>query len=138
MIKRIVVGFDGSEQSRRAALWAEQLAHLAKANIDLVAVARPPDIAADVETEELIRRLRAHYRQLLDEMRSHISLSDDHVKTHVLVGHPAERLLRFAEEHSADHLVVGHRSRNALQRWWTGSVARQVMDHALCSVTIVR
>ena len=138
MIKRILVGYDGSDEAQRATLWAAELARITHARLDLVAVARPPEIAADVETEAHIQQLRAVLAKLLTTMRAQLSIDDERIATHLLVGHPAERLLRFAEEHHVDHLVVGHRSRGALQRWLLGSVARHVMDHAPCSVTIVR
>lgn len=138
MVTRILVGFDGSDESRLAARWAANLAHLTKARIDLVAVARPPEVASDVETEDYIERSRAHYTQLLEAMRDELVMDDGRVAMHVLVGHPAERLVRYAEEHKVDLIVVGHRNRRAMQQWLTGSAAKYVMDHAPCSVTIVR
>ena len=135
MIKHILVGFDNSEESRRAVQWAIELAEQTSARLDVVAVARPPEIADDVETEALIERIRKQHRHDLAELRA---ATGDKIHTHVLVGHPAEQLLRYAEEHDVDHIVVGHRSRYAVQRWWLGSVSRQISDHAKCSVTIVR
>ncbi len=34
--------------------------------------------------------------------------------------------------------TLGHRGKNLLTRWLVGSVSRQVIDHASCSVTVVR
>lgn len=138
MVTRILVGFDGSDESRLAARWAANLAKLTHARIDLVAVVRPPDIASDVETEDYIERSRAHSMQLLEAMREELVLVDGRIAMHVLVGHPAEHLVRYAQEHHADLIVVGHRNRHAVQQWLTGSAAKYVMEHAPCSVTIVR
>lgn len=139
MEKRIVVGFDGSDEARRAACWAAEFARMRQARLDLVAVVRPPDVASDVETEDFIERSRQHYAALVESMRELLAQDGGgRVTAHVLVGHPAERLICYAEEHKASHIVVGHRNRSAIQRWLVGSVARQVMDHASCSVTIVR
>lgn len=138
MANRIVVGFDGSDEARLAARWAVQYAQASAARVDLIAVVRPPEIAADVETEAFIERARKHYEALLVSMREELLLENGRMVVRVLVGHPAERLVRYAHEHQADHLVVGHRNRRAMKQWLTGSVARQVMDHACCSVTVVR
>ena len=134
MVKHLMVGFDGSDESRRALRWATELAQQTSATIAVVAVVRPPDGGADVETEAWIDRSRKHFKHLLSEL----SAGTVPLKTHVLVGHPAEQLLRYAADHDIDHIVVGHRSRGIVSRWWLGSVSRQVSDHAACSVTIVR
>ncbi|WP_250845369.1 universal stress protein [Escherichia coli] len=34
--------------------------------------------------------------------------------------------------------MVGHRGKTLFSRWLLGSVTRQVVDHALCPVTVVR
>lgn len=135
MVKHLLVGFDGSEESRRALAWAHDFARQTSAGLDIVAVARPPDIGDDVETEAVIENMRKHYHHLVAEARAAIHPD---ARTTVLVGHPAEQLLRYAEENHIDHIVVGHRSRSAIQRWWLGSVSRHISDHAACSVTIVR
>ncbi|WP_280530629.1 universal stress protein [Paraburkholderia sacchari] len=44
----------------------------------------------------------------------------------------------YAERHSIDHVVVGHRGHTPFDRWLLGSIARQVIACAPCSVTIVR
>lgn len=138
MTARIVVGFDGSEESRLAARWAANYARTQDGRIDLVAVARPPDVGADVETEAFVERARQHYEQALAAMREELQEADGRIALRVLVGHPAERLVRYAHEHRADLLVVGHRNRSGVTQWLTGSVARQVIDHAPCSVVVVR
>lgn len=135
MVKHMLVGFDGSEESRHALQWAHDLAVQTAAKVDVVAVIRPPEIGADVETEALIHNMRKQYRKLLTDAVAEIHPD---AEAHVFVGHPAERLLRYAEDHEIDHIVVGHRSRSALRRLWLGSVSRHVSDHAACSVTIVR
>ena len=58
---------------------------------------------------------------------------------HVAVGHPAEQIVRYAEEQAIDHVVVGHRRGHTLfERWLIGSVARQVIAYAHCTVTVQR
>ena len=53
-------------------------------------------------------------------------------------GNPAAELLRIAGESDADVVVVGTHGRTGLRRLLAGSVARNVMLHATCSVLVVR
>lgn len=138
MTQVIVTGFDGSDEATRAATWAATLANATGSELHLVAVVQPPDVAEDVETTALIHRLRRQHKTRLDEMRVRLKDHTERLTCHVLVGHPADQLIRFAAEHHADLLVVGHRSRGALQRWLSGSVARHLVDHAPCALTVVR
>lgn len=52
-------------------------------------------------------------------------------------GDPAAQLLRLADERGAGLLVVGTRGRTGLTRLFLGSVARNVLLHAHCSVLVV-
>jgi nucleotide-binding universal stress UspA family protein len=53
-------------------------------------------------------------------------------------GDPAEQIVRAAESWEADLVVMGNHGRTGLRRLLMGSVARNVLLHAPCSVLIVR
>lgn len=53
-------------------------------------------------------------------------------------GEPAETIIRIAENSQADLIVMGTRGRTGLRRVLLGSVARNVMLHAHCSVLVAR
>ena len=52
-------------------------------------------------------------------------------------GHPAAELIGAAEASDGDLIVIGSRGRTGLTRMVLGSVARNVLTHAKCSVLIV-
>ena len=56
----------------------------------------------------------------------------------VVVGEPAEALLRAAERFGADVLVMGTHGRYGLNRWFGGSVAETVVRRADLPVLVVR
>ena len=55
MYRKILVGYDGSEASKKAFDAACGLAIQNGAELFVLTVARPPDVADDVETEEIGR-----------------------------------------------------------------------------------
>jgi nucleotide-binding universal stress UspA family protein len=138
MIGKILLGYDGSGSANRALEFATALASKFAAELHVVAVARPPEVGDDVETLAVVENSRHHYEQLLRAVRA--KLAGEPLKTafHVVVGHPAEQLVRYAEAHGIDHIVVGHRGHTLFERWLIGSVARQVIAYAHCAVTVVR
>jgi nucleotide-binding universal stress UspA family protein len=104
----------------------------------VLAVARPPKFGDEVETHAVVENSRRHYDHVLLEARA--KLASESTKTHfeVMVGHPAEQIVRYAEQHQIDHIAVGHRGHTLFERWPIGSVARQVIAYAPCAVTVVR
>lgn len=139
MISGILLGYDGSPAADRALDFAQELAQRFDAELHTVAVFRPPDFGTEVETEEMIERGRRHCTALLAPLRDRLAGGPVRAHFEVAVGHPADQILRYADRHAIDHIVVGHRGHTGLAaRWLLGSVARQVMAHAPCAVTIVR
>ena len=138
MIGRILLGYDGSEGGDRAFEFALDLSRKYGAELHVLAVARPPEFGDDVETEAVIENSRRHYDKVLKPVKA--KLAHESVKAHfqVAVGHPAEQIVRYAEEHGADHIVVGHRGHTLFKRWLIGGVARQVIAYGHCTVTVVR
>ncbi len=56
----------------------------------------------------------------------------------MLEGDPAHEIVEYARNHGAGTLVLGTRGHTGLRRLLLGSVARNVLLHAPCSVLIVR
>ena len=138
MIRRILLGYDGSESAQDAFSFALDLAKRYGAELHVLAVARPPEFAEEVETEAVIENALQHYEKVLSIPRDQLAQEPVKAQFHVVVGHPAEQMVRYAETHAIDHIVVGHRGHTLFERWLIGSVARQVIAYAHCAVTVVR
>ena len=54
------------------------------------------------------------------------------------VGNPADTILKTAETHEADLIVTGAKGLGAVGRFLLGSVSTRVVQHAACSVLVVR
>lgn len=138
MISRVLLGYDGSSAAKEAADFSIDLARRYGAELLVLAVARPPDFGTEVETEGMIEQGRRHCSHLMHTLKTRLANEAIQATFEIAVGHPAEQILLYAERHNVDHIVVGHRGRTMLKRWLLGSVARQVIAHASCGVTVVR
>ena len=134
----ILVGHDGSRDAETAFEDALDLAALARARLSVVSVASPPEPPTEVETQAAIELTTRHYERLFESLRRQAQERNVTVETHVLVGHPADQILRTAATHGADLIVVGHRGRSAIREWVSGSTSRRVVSHANCPVLVVR
>jgi len=138
MIRKILLGYDGSRSADNAFNFAVDLARRYSAELHLIAVARPPEFGDEVETEAAIEDARHRYDKVLGPLQARLEREPLKAHVHVAVGHPAEQIVRYAEQHHIDHIVVGHRGHTLFERWLIGSIARQVIAYAHCAVTVVR
>ena len=137
-MKRIVVGFDGSEHSRKALERAADLANGATvAVVSSADVARllrdPAGGVSPVEPADAEERARA-----LAEARQYLESRGVEGVFIEGTGHPADVLVQEAEESGADMIVVGTRGLNAAKRLVLGSVSTTVVHQAPCDVLVVR
>jgi len=92
-----------------------------------------------VETEAVIENSKHHYQQILHPLRAVAGeKAGTPIHFEVAVGHPAEQIVRRAEDWQADLIVIGHRGRTLFERWLVGSVAKYVINHAPCAVLVAR
>ena len=134
----ILVGHDGSHDAETAFEDALDLAALARARLTVVSVASPPEPPTEVETQAAIEMATRHYEELFDGLRRQAQERNVTLETHVLVGHPADQILKAAARYGVNMIVVGHRGRSAIRDWVSGSTSRRVFTHATCPVLVVR
>jgi nucleotide-binding universal stress UspA family protein len=131
--RTLVVGYDGSDASRRA------LARVRELGIDyraLVIVAVVPDIrsagmGADLGGTQL------DTETVLGEARELLDGDNASVETRTAVGDPAIVLVEVAREVDAQLLIVGRRGADFVRRTLLGSVAQRIVEHAPCDVLVV-
>jgi len=138
MTRHLLVAYDASAPSEKAFALALEFAQALNADLYVLAVARPPEPADDVETEALIENAKEYFVRQLAALSERATAASVQVKSEIAVGHPAEQIIDRAEHHHIDHIVMGHRGKTFFQRWLLGSVSKQVIDHAHCTVTVVR
>ncbi|MGM0718354.1 MAG: universal stress protein [Halobacteriota archaeon] len=137
-MERVLVGIDGSDQSKDALEYA--LDAFPDAEISVVTVVNPVGAMAGDEFFE--RSALEQQRELAEEyLESAVRLAGKHdreVDTDVRIGSPSRELIAYARESDADHIVVGSRGRTGLSRIFLGSVAETVVRRAPVPVTVIR
>jgi nucleotide-binding universal stress UspA family protein len=138
MLRTILVAFDSSDQSRKAFDLALEIAARFQARLLVLGVVRLPEPAISVEIDAMLDRGRTHFAEEFERLGAEAKKTGVELVTHVAVGHPAEQILRYAEDGHADMIVMGRRGMTRATRWILGSVSERVMRYAHCPVTVVK
>jgi nucleotide-binding universal stress UspA family protein len=141
MLKKILVAFDGSEQSNKAFDFALEMFKLcsgAAPEIMVLSVAQPPEPIDIVEMDAIIDSATRHYEELFTGLRDKAKAQNTEINTEVVVGHPADQIIKYASEKKADMIVVGQRGKSKIESWLLGSVSKRISSYAPCTVTIVK
>lgn len=138
MINKLLVAYDGSEQAKKAFDLAIDIAAKYGAEVFVISVARPPEPANDVETEAILESATDYYEKHFAELKEDAIAAGIVPQFEVLVGHPADQIVHYANEKEVDMIVMGHRGKSFVERWLLGSVSKRVLSYAHCTVTVVR
>jgi nucleotide-binding universal stress UspA family protein len=136
---KILVGYDGSVEARRALEWAVRLAHVEPdTSLTVISVAPALEVAPPIrDAVDPTSDVPAHQAQL-DEAKSIVDGAGVRTEIVLRAGRPAEEILDTADEGHFDLIVVGHRGLSRAQRFLMGSVSERVVRHASRPVLVVR
>lgn len=137
-METILIGYDASPQAEKAFSFGLDLASKYSARLLVASVASPPEPPEMVEIQAVLDSAKEYYEGRFVALRQAAAKLGVPLKCQVLVGHPADQIVRLAAELKIDHIVMGHRGRGVIEQWLLGSVARRVLNHAPCTITIVR
>jgi nucleotide-binding universal stress UspA family protein len=144
---KVLIGTDGSRGSEFAVRAVVGLCDPERTEIQVTSGVRLEEAAAlsadssgsDLPgQEELMPHLRHQAEQAVDHARGLLSDAGFSVTGGIVEGHPAEVLLRQAEEGDFDLVAVGSRGRGALERVLLGSVSDRIVRHAPASLVARR
>ena len=135
--RRILVAYDGSQQSEKAVDLAFSLAECVDAAILVFAVARPPEPATSVELNAVLDDAREHYQEGFRKILEKAQTIGLNVRTDMAVGHPGEQIIHRAEADGIDLIILGRRGRSMISRMMLGSVSERVLRYAHCPVMVV-
>jgi nucleotide-binding universal stress UspA family protein len=143
----IIVGIDGSDQSRHALEWAVREAAVRQTPLTVLTVQLPAatgywGAGAAVPypypyNQDLAKQALKMAQEETDGTleKAGPGLRPPSVTVQAITGLPAEALLQAAK--GADMLVVGSRGAGGFERLLLGSVSTQVIHHARCPVVVI-
>jgi nucleotide-binding universal stress UspA family protein len=148
-IAPVMFADDGSEGARRAEAVLARWPFPEGSRLDVLTVTKPlgrsPDpVPADAPVEFIdmtLDAVDASYAEALriaQEAAHRLGSSGLQTRADVAGGDPAEAILDIADERGIGLIVVGTRGHGGITGLLLGSVARNVLLHAHCSVLIVR
>ena len=142
MYNRMLVPLDGSELAEVVFTYAEELAGRLDLNVILLHVCSPGE-------RELVSMHRAYVERAVEivkrqseevQRKSGKQPGDKTVEARgeLVVGHPAEEILRYADENNIDLILMATHGRSGVGRWAMGSVADKVLRASKVPVWLVR
>jgi|SRR6476659_3298341 len=144
-IRRILVPIDGSKCSLNAARYAVKLAKDENAQLFCIHVigglpygyVRAPPNVIDQYFKDLQEKAQSWFKEVKD-MAKNENVTELKTEIFTDVKSIIESIIDYATSKEVDLIVIGTKGRTGLKRFLTGSVANGVVQHAHCSVMIVR
>jgi nucleotide-binding universal stress UspA family protein len=129
---KILVGFDGSDASKRALVHAAELVGRG-GNLEVINIIGSQPVSARVGS--LVEGQRQRQRKVLHEAQALLGEWEVRMSPHRAVGDPTSEIRAAAEESGVGVIVVG-RGRG-LRRLIDGSVSARLVRRAPCDVLVV-
>lgn len=137
---KIMIATDGSKQVEKAVKAAVELARLTGARLYAVyVIASTGYTPRNFGWEESLREiLEAEAKRAVTFVEEAGKNSGIEVESVILDGHPADRVMEFAEQEGIDLIVMGTLGRTGLDRFLLGSIAEKVVRHSKTPVMVVK
>ena len=140
--KKILVAVDGSANAERAAAAAIEIAKNNRARLVILNVAPifitpPAEYVADLSA--YLAAAEEQGKEIVDRLAK-LANSVQDVKTAVVKnpGSTVQAIVSFAEHEGVNLIVLGTRGQGGFKKLLMGSVSTGVLNHASCSVLVVR
>jgi nucleotide-binding universal stress UspA family protein len=140
MYRKIMVGFDGSAIATRALGAALLLAKESGGEVLVTFVQEEGPRYSDDPSEVTEEReaIKRHSLDLKREAEMRIAGAGLNATVRIVTGNAPRLLCDVAKQEGVDLLVIGHSGRSGLWGGLLGGTADKVVDHAPCSVLVVR
>jgi nucleotide-binding universal stress UspA family protein len=139
---RMLLPVDDSAESRHSVdVFLKKLdCYREKPELHLLNV-QPPlrgDISSFLKAELIEQYHRDEGMKAIEPMRQRLEAAGFVPKVHVVVGHVAETIVRFATELDCDQIVMGSRGLGSAGSWFLGSTVTRVLHQSRVPVLVMR
>lgn len=138
-MKSILLAHDGSRSSDKAMKKAFEIAQKFGSSISVISV------APELYLMELLEPDRKRIREMLTEEAEKImkqiatkAKGIKPIKTIIKQGNPADEIIKAARKIKADIIITGSHGRSGAKKLFLGSVSSRIVDHAPCTVLVVK
>ena len=133
---RIIVGVDGSDQSKAAMDWAIEESRLRKGEVQAVTAWSFPYVSDAMGTAWDYEIFQKDAQAILEAELERVKDQGVTVTGRIVEGNPASALIDASKE--ADLVAEGSRGHGGFTGMLLGSVSHQTIHHAHCPVLVIR
>ena len=139
MFKRILIAYDGSDHSKRAAQLAGEFARKQEnAELWVVCVmALIPITLGEPYISEIMDQLTKAGEELIQDAKKVIGEGIP-IHEELMFGSPAESILEVEKTRNCDLIIMGTRGMSGLQSLLLGSQVNKVIIHSKCPLLAVK
>jgi nucleotide-binding universal stress UspA family protein len=140
-MSKVLIPLDGSANADRAlSQWLSGQTDKTALDVHLLSVQLPVDgnVRTFVDSDELQDYRREEGMSAMAQGRKLLDDAGVAYQHHILVGHPADVIVRYASELGVDEIVMGTHGRTGLLQLLMGSVASEVSEKAKAKVTLIK
>lgn len=141
LYKKILIATDGSENGAQAVSAGMEIARLSKGKAYALYVIDNTCYPAGKSDPKLKTAMEEHFKTLGLEMTASVEeaakAAGVDVEFVIREGHPAEKILSFAEKQAVEMIVVGSLGKTDAERFLLGSVSEKVVRNAKVPVLVV-
>ena len=149
MFTKILLAFDGSDQSKRALHYALVLSEKFDSKLIILTVYNRPrlpvfsideDNVNDPVFDEYLDAIKNSSRNILDTAEEIVKRDWPSVNYATLLeeGRPASKIMSIAEIEDVDLVIVGSRGLGGVSGWVLGRTSRSVVDNSKKPVLVVK
>ena len=140
-LKKVLLAFDGSEDSKKALRWLLDFAKQTPVEIVVVSAIElifPGDYDFAVGVLAAAETLRKNTKDDLLNAAKVFSDNNLLVSTVILEGNPASEIIQYASKEQVDLIICGTRGMGGFESMLLGSVAHKLVTYSLVPVLVIK
>ena len=132
--ERIIIPVDNTEASKIAVEKGALFAKLLGIDVKIITVNDTHQFISSVVLEEKLKKEAGAFLENFKKIGEEFGVK---LEAQLIIGKPAEEIVKFAKEN--DLIIMAHHAKiKSIDKFMTGSISRDVIRNAPCSVLLVK
>jgi nucleotide-binding universal stress UspA family protein len=140
--RQVIIATDGSETANEAADFGIEMIGCSGAKVYAIYVIDTTPYRSvpldKIWSDKVLEEFEKEGREATSYIEKIGKAAGVEVESRVLRGHPAEKIVTFAEDNNIDMIIMGSLGKSGYERVLLGSVSEKVIRHAKIPVLVVR